>query len=303
MIRSFRIMSFRHVMLAVILMVGVGFICFSEEKSDVKAAPAKTSTSFGVNANFWMKFQTWQTMTKNTATREQAAKMLPDLINGVYLVKFKPVNGFNPATPMEFLDNFGRHSSLRSGSDRLGGASFFRTTEVDGKLIGSFLTEEPDRMKADIAKNPSLQLLSCDKINPEMFVNYLKLPQESLNVKPVVSADMVAAATAQAKAWLTLVDEGKYKESWQDAATLFKTAVSREQWAQAAQTVRIPLGKMISRKVKSAVFCTSLPGAPDGKYVVIQFETSFEHKNEAIETVTPMMDKDGKFRVSGYYIR
>ena len=46
-----------------------------------------------------------------------------------------------------------------------------------------------------------------------------------------------------------------------------------------------------------------MPGAPDGEYVVIQFETSFENKKHAIETVTPMMDKDGTWRVSGYYIR
>jgi hypothetical protein len=45
-----------------------------------------------------------------------------------------------------------------------------------------------------------------------------------------------------------------------------------------------------------------LPGAPDGEYVVIQFESSFEKKKSAVETVTPMLEKDGKWRVSGYYI-
>jgi hypothetical protein len=29
----------------------------------------------------------------------------------------------------------------------------------------------------------------------------------------------------------------------------------------------------------------------------------FENKKAAIETVTPMHDKDGKWKVSGYYIR
>jgi hypothetical protein len=48
---------------------------------------------------------------------------------------------------------------------------------------------------------------------------------------------------------------------------------------------------------------TSLPGAPDGEYVVIQFMSSFENKRFAIETVTPMKDKDAKWRVSGYYMR
>ena len=48
---------------------------------------------------------------------------------------------------------------------------------------------------------------------------------------------------------------------------------------------------------------TSLPGAPDGQYVVIQFKSSFTNKKTTIETVTPMLDKDGKWRVSGYYIK
>jgi hypothetical protein len=55
--------------------------------------------------------------------------------------------------------------------------------------------------------------------------------------------------------------------------------------------------------VQTKTYKTSLPGAPDGEYVIIQFETSFENKKIAIETVTPMMDKDGNWRVSGYYIK
>jgi hypothetical protein len=48
---------------------------------------------------------------------------------------------------------------------------------------------------------------------------------------------------------------------------------------------------------------TELPGAPDGEYVVFQFDTQFEHKRAAVETVTPMRDPDGSWRVSGYFIR
>lgn len=111
------------------------------------------------------------------------------------------------------------------------------------------------------------------------------------------------AAIAVAEKWLALVDEGKYAESWKEAAEYFKAAVKQEQWEQTLQAGRKPLGKLVSRKVKSASYKTSLPGAPDGEYVVIQFETSFANKKSSIETVTPMMDKDGKWRVSGYYIK
>ena len=111
------------------------------------------------------------------------------------------------------------------------------------------------------------------------------------------------AAVAAAEEWLALVDAGKNAESWKEAAEYFRAAVSQEKWEQSLQAVRKPLGKTISRKLKTEVYQTSLPGAPDGEYVVIQFETSFQHKKSAIETVTPMLDKDGQWRVSGYYIR
>ena len=103
--------------------------------------------------------------------------------------------------------------------------------------------------------------------------------------------------------WLALTDSGKYAESWDEASTVFKTAVTKDQWQGALHKVRDPLGKLISRKFKSATYTKSLPGAPDGEYVVIQYETNFENKQSAVETVTPALDKDGKWRVSGYFIR
>jgi hypothetical protein len=111
------------------------------------------------------------------------------------------------------------------------------------------------------------------------------------------------AAVNAAKTWLKLVDEGKYFEGWDEAAQYFKNAVTKEQFGASLEAVRSPLGKVLSRNLKSKQYTKTLPGAPDGEYVVIQYETSFKNKQHAIETVTPMLDKDGKWRVSGYYIK
>lgn len=110
-------------------------------------------------------------------------------------------------------------------------------------------------------------------------------------------------AVTASKAWLALVDKGLYSKSWEEASQYFKTAVSQEKWKESMSSFRAPLGKLLSRKLKSSQYAKTLPGAPDGEYVVIQYETSFEKKGSAIETVTPMLDKDGKWRVTGYYIR
>lgn len=110
-------------------------------------------------------------------------------------------------------------------------------------------------------------------------------------------------AVEAAKKWLSLVDRGEYGKSWETAAGYFKAAVGKKHWEQTAAAVRSPLGKVIIRKLKSKQYATSLPGAPDGEYVVIQFETSFEKKKSSVETVTPMKEEDGTWRVSGYYIK
>jgi opacity protein-like surface antigen len=115
--------------------------------------------------------------------------------------------------------------------------------------------------------------------------------------------DAEAGAVEASSAWLGLVDGGRYAESWAEAAELFRGAVPKSQWVRQVGGVRAPLGKVIERKLRSRSYQTSLPGAPDGEYVVLQYETSFANKKTAIETVTPMREKDGRWRVSGYYIR
>ena len=116
-------------------------------------------------------------------------------------------------------------------------------------------------------------------------------------------AEKEKAALAAAQDWLSMVDSEDYRMSWKQAAEYFRNAVTDEQWVQSLNAVRKPLGKLISRKVQSTIYRTSLPGAPDGEYVIIQFKTAFENKRSAVETVTPMLDKDGSWRISGYFIK
>jgi len=117
------------------------------------------------------------------------------------------------------------------------------------------------------------------------------------------STPAAKAANSAAQTWLTAVDQGDYSESWTNAAVLFQQAITSEKWTDALQQVRQPLGSLISRKIKSAQEMSSLPGAPDGRYIVMQFETSFANKQSAVETVTFILEKDGQWRAAGYYIK
>jgi hypothetical protein len=94
----------------------------------------------------------------------------------------------------------------------------------------------------------------------------------------------------------------RVEESWAGAAELLKNAVTAEQFAHSLDAALVPFGARKARKIAASSYRSSLPGAPDGEYVVIQFDASFEKKRVAVETVTPMLEADGIWRVSGYYI-
>jgi len=103
--------------------------------------------------------------------------------------------------------------------------------------------------------------------------------------------------------WLKLVDTKKYIASWQTAASVFKSAVTAEQWAKAAASAREPLGGLVSRKLFHDQLTSTLPGMPDGLYLVLRFVTRFENKVHAVESVTLMKDIHGTWRVAGYFIK
>jgi hypothetical protein len=111
------------------------------------------------------------------------------------------------------------------------------------------------------------------------------------------------AAISAAQTWLMEIDNGDYVQSWQNASALFQNAVTEEKWKTSMEMFRKPLGDLVLRKLKSAEHMTEMPGAPDGQYVVMQFETSFANKKSAIETVTFMLEKDGQWKSAGYFIK
>jgi len=113
----------------------------------------------------------------------------------------------------------------------------------------------------------------------------------------------VNPAMAAAEAWLASVDAGRYGASWEAAAPQLQEAMPKIKWETAIDAARSPLGVAVSRKVRQAHYTRSVPDAPVGEYVVIQYDTRFETRPLSTEIVTPVKDRDGSWKVSGYLIR
>ncbi len=123
-----------------------------------------------------------------------------------------------------------------------------------------------------------------------------------LGLTTAFAGEKETAAESAALDWLAYVDAGEYVTSWSNAGVLLTTQLTPQAWENAASTARKPLGALLSRRVKAAQYATRLPGAPDGEYVVLQFDSAFEKKAAGVETVTTVLE-DGTWRVVGYFIR
>jgi hypothetical protein len=111
------------------------------------------------------------------------------------------------------------------------------------------------------------------------------------------------AAVTSAEKWLALIDTGKYSESWQEANEYFRESVQQDQWEKIIWSVRTPLGKVISRELKTKIYKKESPGEPQGRYIIIQYATSFQNKNTTTKEIVDLFDNNGRWIVSGYHLK
>lgn len=100
--------------------------------------------------------------------------------------------------------------------------------------------------------------------------------------------DMTKAGVAAAEQWLQTLDAGRIGQSWTESAASLRGMVTQAQWESALRQARSPFGAFQARKLVGARHTTSLPNAPAGEYVVIQYESTFAERAGVVETVVPM---------------
>jgi uncharacterized protein DUF4019 len=113
-------------------------------------------------------------------------------------------------------------------------------------------------------------------------------------------------AVEAARTFLALVDQGKYAESWDACALALKDAIKKDSWAGILSGNRSRLGKLESRKFEAEDTVTTVPGGPDGQYVILSYHSAFTGKKKTVavtEVVTVMQDEDKQWRAFRYFVR
>lgn len=95
---------------------------------------------------------------------------------------------------------------------------------------------------------------------------------------------------------------GEYGAVYDNADEILRSAVDRDQFIKMTKAVFTPLGARKSIRLNSAKYTHRAPGGPDGVYVILRFESSFENKAEAVETIT-IRETQAGWRLAGYFIK
>src|SRR5581483_1464589 len=103
---------------------------------------------------------------QNQAQPRSANPAGPDASKGVWVVRFEPVDGFSPRTPAEFLGRI----HVYSGQN--GQIGYLRTKKQGSKLVGSFLADDADQLKAALNSVPGIQVTSVEKLTAETLAAY-----------------------------------------------------------------------------------------------------------------------------------
>ncbi len=178
------------------------------------------------------------------------------------------------------------------------------------------VTAEPAR--ATINGGPSRLARWCRPLTPWLVVflfsasmmlplhtAYLIMRSERVPPKassgPVLDEEL-RGVVAGGEAWIALCDRGEGEASWRAAAKGFRAAITAEGWAQALAGVRVPLGEVKTRRLKSAQRETKVPGLPLGRHAILLFATDFSSGAGWTETLVLTRESDG-WRAAGYWIK
>ena len=132
-----------------------------------------------------------------------------------------------------------------------------------------------------------------------------------LRYKPIVPVALPATTAApsptpnpldpavrEARAWLRLLDEGRYAQSWLDTSALFRSAIPENRWLAVMKSMRTHLGVPTSRQLVRTRETPRFPDLPDGLYLVLEFETAFSSGQLTDEDVVLVHEPTGDWRVA-----
>jgi len=105
-----------------------------------------------------------------------------------------------------------------------------------------------------------------------------------------------------AEAFLQLLDQGKYAESWQSSAKLMQDKVAENEWVEKLTKARSLSGELVARERTDASYSTEAQDSPDGEYMMFTYSSNYKKANDVSEYVTVALEGT-RWKVAGYFMQ
>lgn len=104
-------------------------------------------------------------------------------------------------------------------------------------------------------------------------------------------------------AWLHLIDQQQFDQSWDQASPFLKSHITKDQWAATLREKRLPLGHITARDHATSEYRYHIPGIGDGTFQVIVYRTHFGNQTKMDETLILSRENNDQWRPIGYYLK
>jgi hypothetical protein len=112
----------------------------------------------------------------------------------------------------------------------------------------------------------------------------------------------VDSSQLAAEAWLKMVDQGSYGNSWEAGELPLRLTMTRKEWISSMQAMRKSMGRPIERKVADIRLAQNPKNLSRGNYMVFIFQTSFSSGHLAREILTLQQGSDNQWRELTYLL-
>jgi hypothetical protein len=115
-------------------------------------------------------------------------------------------------------------------------------------------------------------------------------------------ANWMVEGTKASEVFLKAIDQENYEDSWNQTSVITKLRLRSRYWIKNLENTRKPLGKVKFREMESQKPSMDPPNLPKGPYMVIYYNTSFEHSSDSGELITLRLESDGQWKVLTYQV-
>ena len=109
-------------------------------------------------------------------------------------------------------------------------------------------------------------------------------------------------ARDRAEAFVTLIDQGRLEAAYAGASPLLHLTRDQQEWITDVTRLRQILGPVQQRTLKAVRAVSTFPQLPDGDYLVVQYESRMERKQQAAEIILLKKQESG-WIVCAYSVR